>query len=96
MKIGLILPGNIWFCPYVNIYTQILDKENVDYDLISWNRDGTDKIIGYQYEKRIDNLSNPIIKLISLFFYIKFIKMSRIILIHYAPDTRLRIGGIFF
>lgn len=43
MKIGLILPGNIWFCPYVNIYKNILDKTNVKYDVISWNRDGSER-----------------------------------------------------
>lgn len=43
MKIGLIMPGNIWFCPYVKIYTKILDEEKVEYDLISWNRDGSEK-----------------------------------------------------
>ena len=42
MKIGLILPGNVWFCPYVHIYTQILDEQKADYDIISWNRDGSE------------------------------------------------------
>ena len=34
MKIGLILPANIWYCPFVNIYTKILERENIDYDII--------------------------------------------------------------
>ena len=74
MKIGLILPGNIWFCPYVNIYTQIMDKEGIKYDLISWNRDGTDKVNGYQFGQKLNNLSNPIYKLLSIFRYVAFIK----------------------
>lgn len=50
MKIALILPGNIWFAPYVRIYTQILESRQVDYSIISWNRDGRDTKEGFQYK----------------------------------------------
>lgn len=49
MKIGLILPGSLWFSPYVRIYTRILDEMRVDYAIISWNREGNDKKEGFQY-----------------------------------------------
>ena len=49
MKIALVLPGSIWFAPYVRIYTRILDEQNVDYSIISWNREGDDKPEGNQY-----------------------------------------------
>ena len=29
MKLGLLLPTNIYFCPYVKIYTDVLDKNNI-------------------------------------------------------------------
>lgn len=38
MKLGLLLGANLYFCPYVKIYTQILDSANVEYDIIAWNR----------------------------------------------------------
>lgn len=38
--IGIIIPNNLWFCPYVTIYTRILDKSHVPYEIISWSRDG--------------------------------------------------------
>lgn len=50
MKIGLITPNNLWFCPYVSIYTKILDRLNINYDIISWNRDGREKL-PLQYNK---------------------------------------------
>ena len=34
MKLGLLLPTNIYFCPYVKIYTDILDENNIQYDII--------------------------------------------------------------
>ena len=49
MKIALVLPGSIWYAPYVRIYTRILDEQKVDYSIISWNREGDDKPEGFQY-----------------------------------------------
>lgn len=49
MKIALILPGSIWYAPYVRIYTRILDEQQVDYSIISWNREGDDNPEGFQY-----------------------------------------------
>lgn len=49
MKVALILPGSIWYAPYVRIYTRILDEQGVEYSIISWNREGDDKPEGFQY-----------------------------------------------
>ena len=49
MKIALVLPGSIWYAPYVRIYTKILDELHADYAIISWNREGDDKPEGFQY-----------------------------------------------
>lgn len=49
MKVALILPGSIWYAPYVRIYTKILDESKIDYSIISWNREGDDKPEGFQY-----------------------------------------------
>ncbi len=50
MKVALILPGSIWYAPYVRIYTRILDEHKVKYSIISWNREGDDKPEGFQYD----------------------------------------------
>ena len=61
MKVGLILPGTIWYAPYVRIYTRILDESNTEYQIISWNRDGKDSKEGIQYDENIhvENYSAP-------------------------------------
>lgn len=51
MKIALVLPGSIWYAPYVRIYTKILDELHTDYSIISWNREGDDKPEGFQYNE---------------------------------------------
>ena len=48
-RIALILPGSIWYAPYVRNYTRILDEMNAEYAIISWNREGDDKPEGFQY-----------------------------------------------
>lgn len=72
MKIALILPGTIWFAPYVRIYTKIMDEQQVDYSIISWNRDGKDEKEGIQYGKRI-NVNNGAASLRDYLQYVKFI-----------------------
>lgn len=38
MKIGLICPSNLLFMPYVNNYKVILDENNIEYELLIWDR----------------------------------------------------------
>ena len=49
MKVALVIPGSIWYAPYVRNYTRILDEQSTDYSIISWNREGDDKPEGFQY-----------------------------------------------
>lgn len=55
MNVALIIPGSLWYAPYVRIYTRILDYTNTSYSIISWNREGDDKPEGIQYQKRCPN-----------------------------------------
>ena len=43
MKIGLVIPSNIKYSPYVNYYIDILKRENVDYRLLVWDKVGIDE-----------------------------------------------------
>lgn len=73
MKIGIIIPCNIWFAPFVSIYTNILDNAGIKYDIISWNRDGSEKNIGLQYEHQ-DKSTYRFLKFIP---YIKFTSFAK-------------------
>lgn len=72
MRIALIIPGNLWFCPYLNIYKKILDKENIKYDIISWNRDRQELANAIQFTSNYPE--NIIGKFFSYFEYTRFIK----------------------
>ncbi|MBD1262683.1 hypothetical protein HZY62_18955 [Maribacter polysiphoniae] len=40
MRIALLFPNNTYTSPYLKYYTQLLEKENLEYDLIIWDRAG--------------------------------------------------------
>lgn len=73
MRIGLLLPSNIWFCPYASIYTNILKDNNIDFDIISWNRDGSEKAGDCVFDLQAISL-NRLGKFSSFFKYIRYIK----------------------
>lgn len=54
MKVALILPGSIWYAPYVRIYTRLLDSAGANYSIISWNREGDDHPEGFQYNVKCE------------------------------------------
>lgn len=75
MKIGLIIPNNRWFCPYVDIYSRILDDLHEQYDIISWCRDGNEEKGCIQYYG--NNASrNPLMKFIPYLRFAKFVKKT--------------------
>lgn len=72
MKIGIIIANNLWFCPYVKIYTHLLDKHGITYDIISWNRYGQkEDAIQFNYEP---HGRNPLLSIYSRITYCRFIK----------------------
>ena len=66
MYVGLVLSNNKWFCPYVNYYLKIFDALNINYNIISWNRDGTEQGL-LQYDEMCDGRA-------SLFKYLCYLK----------------------
>ena len=74
MKIGIITPANLWNCPYVDIYRRILDKDCIQYDIITWCRDGKDEDGCIQYKSQ--KLSNPLQKFLSYFSFASFLKKT--------------------
>ena len=68
MKIGLIIPGNEGFLPFISIFKKILKEKNVEFECVIWNRmNMTEKGIVYNaYSNRAQN------NFLKLFNYYKF------------------------
>lgn len=50
MKIGLIIPANIKYSPYVQYYIQNFKKEEIDYVTIVWNKKNINENADYIYD----------------------------------------------
>ena len=76
MKLGLLLPTNVYFCPYVKIYTDILDKNNIQYDIIYPDKRGLKEEAAYRYTRKIDDKANKIAKLLYYWNYSRFLRRT--------------------
>lgn len=74
MRVAIVVLGNLWVSPYVNIYKGILDELGVDYDVILWDRDGSDSGTDYAFSSNRVDLKSPITKLRYYFKYADYIK----------------------
>lgn len=74
MKIGLLLPGNIYFCPFVNIYTKILKESKIDFDILFWDRENKDEKDGIAYSRPFPyNSAGKIKWLFEYMLYVRFL-----------------------
>ena len=76
MKAAIIILGNSWVCPYVNTYKRAFDKLGYAYDVILWDRDGSDVSAPIRYCSGKANLDNPLVKAASYVAYSRFIKKT--------------------
>lgn len=76
MKIALITGANLWFTPFLNNYTEILDSIGADYDIISWNRDGSDAPAGIQYSRQSNIDKSKFLKIADFMGFVRFVKSA--------------------
>ena len=76
MKVAIVILGNSWVCPYVNTYKRILEKIGCDYDVILWDRDGSDAAAPLRFTSGSADLGNPFSKALSYVKYARFIKRT--------------------
>ena len=74
MRVAVVILGNLWVSPYVNTYKGILDKYGVEYDVILWDRDGSDAVSDTVVSSYGVDVSSSITKLRYYLTYSAFIK----------------------
>ena len=47
--IGLIVPGNLKYCPYVSYYIDLFKKNRIAFEIISWNKKALKENVDYSY-----------------------------------------------
>ena len=76
MKVAIIILGNSWICPYVNTYKRIFEQLGYTYDVILWDRDGSDASAPIRFCSNGVNLENSLLKAVSYVKYSQFIKRT--------------------
>lgn len=76
MKIGLILPTNLYYSPYINIYINILESNNILYDIISWDRESVGENKYIVFKRKSSFKSNNLKKIIDFIFFAQFVKLQ--------------------
>lgn len=70
-KIALITPANSCMCPFVDIYTDVLKEEKLQFDIISWDRTGDSNPSPLTFKRNTG--SNKISKLIGHYKFSKHV-----------------------
>ena len=73
-KIALLIPANLYICPYVSIYTNILEEIGNEYDMVIWDKENKNDNADYVFKKTSGPKENMFIKLIKYLSYSKFLK----------------------
>lgn len=94
-KIGIIVPANIKFAPYVNYYIKILNKSGIRYDIISWNKKGLKEDVDFAFNFRNSDrfILNRLLGFLLFSAFVKKIstkkKYGKIIVFTVAPSIFL-------
>ena len=71
--IGIIIPANLKYAPYVEYYINKLKKDNIDFEIISWNRRGINENVHHSFNYYVKD-SNRLKVYTGYFLYSLFVK----------------------
>ena len=75
-RIAILFIGDLFYCPYLSNYTELLDNESIKYDVIYWNRSCQKQVEGSNYicfNKESKLRQNKIKKTLDFFQYRKWL-----------------------
>ena len=76
MRIGLLIPANLYFAPYVKIYTTILDALQVNYDLIYFDKKGLNEPAAHRFSLPMDATASQWKRLVNYIRYSCFLRKT--------------------
>lgn len=74
MKVAIIIPSVHWNCPYADIYARLFDRNDINYDIISFNRKLDKEDTRYHFDYGLSNGSGALKKLIANLKYCSYVK----------------------
>lgn len=95
MKIALILSSNIKYSPYLEIFRKYLLANNIDFDVVSWDRESLNENDGIVFKYAAPNTRSKVGK---LWGYYKFARFAREVIKRGKYDKLIVFGsaiGVF-
>jgi hypothetical protein len=74
MKVALILASNTSYAPYMYHYIKMLKEQNIDYDIIIWNKDNVFEEHCISYNMSADLNKSRLFRIKNYFGYSKFVQ----------------------
>ena len=81
MKVGIVGFANLMVVPYIKTYTDILKEQNIEYDIITWDRflmdeseDGCSNL--YVFHKKFGDDESIVKKIYPMLSYAGFVKRA--------------------
>jgi len=77
--IGIVFMSNLKFCPYLDKYLNILNFNQIDYEVLFWNRENLieqhqKSFKSYSYNRKSKLNKNPIFKITDYYFFGRWVK----------------------
>ena len=74
MRVALIIPANVFMAPYLRYYTKVLERNDINFDIISWNRLNV-KEPGYiTYNVKSEDSKYYLEKIYDYYRFLRFVK----------------------
>lgn len=73
MKIGILLPTNVYFAPYSRIYTDIYDEANIAYDIIYFDKRNLEEKAAHRFKASLSSTDGMLKRLWGYLRYARFL-----------------------
>ena len=73
MKIGILLPTNVYFSPYSHVYTDLFDEMGVNYDIIYFDKRNLNEPAAYRFSAKVSSTDGQLRRFWGYYRYARFL-----------------------
>lgn len=76
MKIGVLLPTNVYFSPYSHVYTDIFDEQGIAYDIIYFDKRNLNEPAAYRFAANVSSTDGTLKRFWGYYRYARFLSKT--------------------
>jgi len=73
MRIGILLPTNVYFSPYARTYTDIFDETGIDYDILYFDKRNLNEPAAYRFAANVSSTDGMLRRFWGYYRYARFL-----------------------